>query len=529
MDWAKWESRNAPSGVRPPIQRPFPGPQPALGACLYSLRSPVPGRHAARGDPLHPAGRRVPSLVPPPPFARMPDARPLTPFEHLLLRDRRPGYPMCFYLHCEVEGPLDVERLRRALHDAAARHPLLCSRVRDSWWRPAWRPPDVRPELHAVAFGAGADTGPSPWRPIDPTRTSGVRMVAIETAPAVWQVVLVVHHSVCDGLAGLEFLGDVWSHYHGSAPAPFRTPSRVVRRTATTAEPNPVPRAEEEREGLATETARFAGFVPAALARGPAGVDRPPRASPLPFRPLWLDRERTAALKERAAVAGVSVNDLVVAAVMRVAIGWNETAGRPARRVRVTMPASLKPAGTRAPAGIDMGYAFLDRDAAECADGEALARSIAAASRWIQEHRAAEKFLDTLALVDRIPPAMRLVTRVPLPLSTAVVSYVGNVGPRMKISADRDGGCDMPGGLRIRAMSGVPPIRPGTRLAVGVVIYDGRLCLTTLCDTPALGGAAEEILSAAIHDEVTGRPTPPAVLDGDDCRDRTGAGGETSP
>ena len=255
---------------------------------------------------------------------------------------------------------------------------------------------------------------------------------------------------------------------------------------------------------------------------------------PRPFAPrharraapprVWLDRERTALLKERAAAAGVSVNDLVVAAVMRVAIGWNEAAGRPAPRVRVTMPASLKPAGTRAPACIDMGYAFLDRDAAECADAPGLARSIAAASRWIQEHRAAETFLDTLALVDRVPPAMRLVTRLPVPFSTAVVSYVGNVGPRMKIAAERDGGCDLPGGLRIRSMSGVPPIRPGTRLAVGVVAYDGRLCLTTLCDTAALGGAAEGILGEAIPAELERLAASLATGDGDGWRDRTGNG-----
>ena len=55
---------------------------------------------------------------------------------------------------------------------------------------------------------------------------------------------------------------------------------------------------------------------------------------------------------------------------------------------------------------------------------------------------------------------------------------------------------------RIRAMTGVPPVRPGTRLAVGVVVHDGRICLTTLCDRRTLGDSAPGELSEMIHAEV---------------------------
>lgn len=433
----------------------------------------------------------------------MPDCRPLTPFEHLLFRDTRPGFPMCFYLHCEVEGALDPDRLAAALRAAAVRHPLLRSRVRDSWWRPAWREPDREPEFFLIAPATGGAPPPegNPLRrAIDVRRSSGIRMVAIPTGPDRWSVVLQVQHTVCDGLAGLEYLGDVWSTYHGGDPAPFRTPSRVVRRLAPAAGPAVADSAPPSPGGLSGEAARFAGFVPSVLARGPA--DGGCAGDVLPYSPRWFDREETASIKSRAAAAGVAINDLIVAAVMRVAVAWNRAAGRPARNVRITMPASLEPPGTRGPAGNDMGYAFLDRDARDCDDTAALVRSLAAASRWIQEHRAARVFVDTLARIDRFPPAMRVLTRVPLPLSTAVVSYVGNVGPRMRIDAPRDGGADLPGGLRITLMAGVPPVRPGTRLAVGVVAYDGRLCLTTLCDERGLGRAAAALLPDAIRAEV---------------------------
>jgi hypothetical protein len=354
-------------------------------------------------------------------------------------------------------------------------------------------------------------------------------MVAIERAHDTWEVVLLIQHAACDGLSGLEFLGDVWSRYHGSEPAPFRTPTRVVRRrsdsTATVADPSAPPTepptdSGHAASGLGGETARFAGFLPARVARGPVLSPFRPETSPaagpsLPFFTVSLTTEQTVLVKQRAAADGASLNDVAVAAVMRAVAAWNEDAGRPARQIRVTMPASLKAPGTRAPACNDMGYAFLDRTAEACRAPVDLIRSLAAASRWIQEHRAAGMFLDTLAVIDRFPPALWMLTRLPVPLSTAVVSFVGNVGPRLRANVPRDGGCDLPGGLRIGAVKGVPPIRPGTRLGVGLVIYDGRLHVTALCDTAALGVAAPSLLAAAIRTEIlecaAALPSSPAL------------------
>jgi hypothetical protein len=425
---------------------------------------------------------------------------------------------MCFFLICTVEGALDTARLARALHQAAGRHPLVRSRIAGCWWRPAWREPDSDPEFLAYPSGArvpAPDEPSFPWRPLDIRRSSGVRMVAIERAQDAWEVVLMVQHSVCDGLAGTEFLGDVWSHYHGSQPAPFRTPTRVARRVSgTSATPLPAPPAgsHEPPGGLRGETAKFAGFIPAMVARGPAeiapgerGSSRPPAGSAgpnVPFVTLGFTREQTASIKLRAAAAGASLNDVAIAAVMRAVAAWNENAGHPARQIRITMPASLKPPGTRAAACNEMGYAFLDRTAAECRNPADLVGSVAFASRWIQEHRAANAFLETLSIIDRFPPAFWLLTRIPLPLSTAVVSCIGNVGPRMRANVPRDGGCDLPGDVRITAVAGVPPIRPGTRLGVGLVIYDGRLHLTTACAAAVVGGSAQFLLAESIRAEI---------------------------
>jgi hypothetical protein len=72
----------------------------------------------------------------------------------------------------------------------------------------------------------------------------------------------------------------------------------------------------------------------------------------------------------------------------------------------------------------------------------------------------------------------------------------------MRANVPRDGGCDLPGDVRITAVAGVPPIRPGTRLGVGLVIYDGRLQLTTACAAAVVGGSAQFLLAESIRAEI---------------------------
>jgi hypothetical protein len=42
----------------------------------------------------------------------------LAAFEHLMLADARSGHPMAFFLECEVEGNLCLDRLRVAVTPA---------------------------------------------------------------------------------------------------------------------------------------------------------------------------------------------------------------------------------------------------------------------------------------------------------------------------------------------------------------------------------------------------------------------------
>lgn len=121
--------------------------------------------------------------------------RPLAAFEHLMLADARPGHPMTFFLECEVEGPLCLNRLREAVNAAARRHPLVRSRVAWRGGRPNWLEPDVEPTVELA--------GPDAWRPIDITAESGLRLVVISARDR-HRIVMLAHHAAIDGVAGGE-------------------------------------------------------------------------------------------------------------------------------------------------------------------------------------------------------------------------------------------------------------------------------------------------------------------------------------
>ncbi len=414
--------------------------------------------------------------------------RPLTPFEQLMLIDDRPGHRMCFFLECIVDGPLQENGLRNAVETAARRHPLLCSRVGFHGSRPVWLEADVLP---MVVWNPPEQHG-DPWQPFDLRHESGVRLVVLSDGEQRHRVVMQVHHSVCDGVAACEFVGDIWALYAGIEPRAF-SPPRAMR-NGPSEENTAAAATTNGSQDTAREAWAFARFWPAPLADATisrtaltagdsdaAGSRCDPRSPPY----AWIDFDRacTEHLRAKASADGVSLNDSIVAAVMRAAVAWNTRVRRRPGNVRVTMPVNLRQPGQREPANNHLGYAFLDRTAAQCSDPKSLTASIASATRWILDHNAAAFFLSAIHFLARWPWMLRLTTRLPLCISTVVVSNVGDPSRRMRSGVGRVDGLDAPGDLVIQGFFGVPPLRPRTRAAIGVTTYAGRLSLCCLCST----------------------------------------------
>ena len=127
---------------------------------------------------------------------------PLAPFEHFMLADDCPDYPMSFFVHLKFHGRFERPQLNAALKTALARHPLLNSWIRgtaqDATSRITWIEADSPPPTIdwndadvPIRFAAGR------W--IDLRSETGIRLWLRETEITT-TLVLQIHHCCCDGI-----------------------------------------------------------------------------------------------------------------------------------------------------------------------------------------------------------------------------------------------------------------------------------------------------------------------------------------
>jgi hypothetical protein len=136
---------------------------------------------------------------------------PVLPFEQYMLDDDRPAAPMTFTVVWRLAGRVDGGRLRAAVAAACRQHPLLGCRVDRGRWVPV---------AGGVPFRLVPANAPRPDpETIDPRRDACLRVALVEPAADAgeWELRLCFHHAVCDGVAAMEFSGDVFTAYRGGS------------------------------------------------------------------------------------------------------------------------------------------------------------------------------------------------------------------------------------------------------------------------------------------------------------------------
>ncbi|HTN74137.1 MAG TPA: hypothetical protein VL096_02780, partial [Pirellulaceae bacterium] len=139
---------------------------------------------------------------------------PLTPFETLMWRDDRPGYPMVFAVKAELRGEVNRNAFINAARQAAERHPLLHSIVVHSQGCDCWRQlPSAAPEI--VWLAEQATVPPELWQGLNINQRGGLRLIVQATAQGS-RVLLQYHHACTDGVGGLNYFGDLLGYYHAA-------------------------------------------------------------------------------------------------------------------------------------------------------------------------------------------------------------------------------------------------------------------------------------------------------------------------
>lgn len=173
----------------------------------------------------------------------------------------------------------------------------------------------------------------------------------------------------------------------------------------------------------------------------------------------------TTSLLVKARAARVSVNDVLLTALFRTLTRLMD------RRavVRIAVPTSLRSEGNQAFCN-QVSMVFLDRDAARAADGAALLRGVSAEMTHIKRLKLGHAMHMCLGILHRAGiGVLWSATQLPLVWATAVLSNLGNAVPADEAAS---------GAIRIVAHDALPPLRPGTSLAILAVGHGGRLGLT---------------------------------------------------
>lgn len=444
-------------------------------------------------------------LLPLPPHLP-PQGMPLTAFEEHMLLDDRPSHPMAIVTRFDFTDAPPPATLEEAFSKTLQSEPLLTARVETSHWgRPRWceaGPPRLQwSKTHSLTESNIEWTG-SPPR-LDPTAGNALHAEVIEHNDG-WSILMAVHHAACDGLGIVGFLERWLLAAEGKRTRWRRPPAATMAALAT-------------RGRIATSWHEFARMLPK-LAKGLEGVgefvrhdvaefststslEKPSDSSPAPpWHPLILsatvDGDVVTGLEAAARTTAVSVNDLLATALL---IAIAEQMPRQASTwIRVAIPMSLRTKNDHVlPAANRVSMVFLDRQPEDCRDPVRLATGIRDQMEIIRSHALGHIFPMSLDVGRLLPGGLARTVKRPKPQSTAVLSNVGRFFHRSPL-ADADGTIRV-GGSRLTGWWGVPPIRPGTALAVGTHETSGRRTVAFHVDRDRLpADVARSLLEATI-------------------------------
>lgn len=457
---------------------------------------------------------------------------PLTAFEEFMFRDDRPSHPMAIVARFDFIGGPPPRSLATAFTAALRHEPLLAARITfPCGGRPRWLP-GPRPALDVAtaenALVGRAATVPAMPR-LDP-RTGPVLQATVIPGGDAWSLVVTVHHAACDGLGLLGFV-ERWLRLvtddadddgrdsadrlaalrgRGRVAGSWREFLRLLPKLAT---------------GFAG-VRQFIGREVAALGEGVPDGGRHHRdaSSVPPWRPAvvttTLDAGLVGRLDGRARRQGVTVNDLLMAALMTTLGDHGAGEAGPMggeRWIRLATPMSLRTAADEhLPAVNRVSMVFLDRRPSDLRDEARLFAGLREEMDLIRSHHLGHILPLSLEAGRWCPGGLARTTRRPQPQSTAVLSNLKRCFQDSPL-ADVDGTVRV-GSSRLTGWWFVPPVRPGTALAAGTHETCGRRTIAfhvddsrVRLDVASRWLAGMEATLLALADGAPDRPTPLAA------------------
>ena len=404
----------------------------------------------------------------------LPDREPLGVLDEAILHLDSPSEPWSIHVELWFQGRLDETRLRESLATALKHHPAAratLATVSTGRHRYEWRTaplPDVDPldvvhgdgDRSLVAAREELQSRPIPLEASPPLRMRLHRHRGRDV------LMLNLHHAAGDGMAALALLQSIARAYSGRPEIVPTLPRGPVAR----------PLSRDQLRAVAAELGEAAR--PSARIAPDGGRERPGYA----FHLLRLDTARTQALRDRRR-EGVTVNDLLMAALHLSVARWNADHGRPARRVSVLMPVNLR---SRRRGGEGFGnFTFMvpvSTLARDRASASTAVDAISRRTRTIKEQHTPAAVVNFLQRLRSLPPgARRAIARQVGCESLMPTALLSNLGV-MEHDLDFGPGAGHP----VHAWFSPPAMMP-LGLAIGAVTVGEQLHITLRARHPLMG------------------------------------------
>ena len=423
---------------------------------------------------------------------------PLTSLESYLYYDDVPGQPCWQFCRFSWKGRLERGQLEKAWAEATRRQPLWSAVVRHgALGGLRWQLGGPAPTFH---WSGGARGSWPTWLKLDLSTGPGARLYVVE-APDGADVILCVHHAVCDGLALLEVMEDTFSLYasalgDAAAPSAAPTPGSLRRRgwfgrtlweAAGTAALQLV--------AIAAESALLrrdvSPLLPHAMAEDAAAL---PEGWPTVVE-RRLPVEATNAVKAAARAAKVSVAELCMRDFQAATGAWRASlgVGDPGDWIRLGTAVSLR-RRTKGPhpAANLFAVTVIDRQQLSLAKRERLLRRAKEDLALVEKWRFGYAFWMILWLRKWWPGGIRGYARRRVVRMTLVMSYIGKVFAKTPL---RKAGLHV--GVRgavLEEITGIAPTRPGTAACLDAAIIFGKLNAHLNFDSRVISRAQAEAL-----------------------------------
>ncbi|HMO13838.1 MAG TPA: chromosome condensation protein [Pirellulaceae bacterium] len=405
----------------------------------------------------------------------------MTPFEAYMLLDDSPRYPMTFILQFEFEGDIDRSAFQSAVDQALQRQPMLRAIVapakggRDCWILPEQYNSQVLwGEFHAPI------NQPTHIDYIDLRREIGFRCWVRHNERRA-RCVFLFHHAAVDGIAAYQVVGDIlWFYATGMGatlqPLPDVDPTELRNRlrnnlSAEILKPSPpderrlaIDRIRQPVAPLSNHCLQFDSEVPGHF----------PDILTLDF-----DKDQFRDLRLQAQERGQSINDALLESLFVALAQWNRAFKDDTIRgkICVNMPLDLR--NDEEPqfmAANYVSYALVQRSSDEILDTSDFLEGLRNDLAHLKHTRFNSSFMRFLLEIstDESENASQLLDKEG-GLATLVFSNTGDPTRRFWVKLPRaDDGLQC-GNLVLVDVSGSPPLRKDTRVALGVLTYQRKL------------------------------------------------------